>query len=244
MPIESLHATRASNTRSCERLLHLRVNQIAVCLAPAQCVSTCCLPMGWEGLIAVTSGFEVNGSVSILPTGLAPLVKLQVFIDLAHAPITAQDRQAPWAALPVPFSQVQSEQALERWYLEQAMAGGTAYQAFASVLRQTESYGLVRFLLEQGTHSEKLTTLAHRYGVSVSHFRRLCWQALGTAPKPALRGWRTAQALLNMSLQDCSLTDLALEFGFSSSSHFSKEIRELVGFTPSSLADITYLPSK
>ncbi|MCK8688490.1 AraC family transcriptional regulator, partial [Pseudomonas umsongensis] len=75
MPIESLHATRASNTRSCERLLHLRVNQIAVCLAPAQCVSTCCLPMGWEGLIAVTSGFEVNGSVSILPAGLAPLVK-------------------------------------------------------------------------------------------------------------------------------------------------------------------------
>lgn len=244
MPIESLHATRATNTRSCERLLHLRVDQSAVCLAPAQCVSACCLPMGWEGLIAVTSGFEVNGSMPTLPIAQAPLVKLQVFIDMGHAPITQRDRQAPWAALPAPYSQVQSEQTLERWYLDQAMAGGAAYQAFASVLRQTESYGLVRFLLEQGTHSEKLTTLAQRYGVSVSHFRRLCRQALGTAPKPALRGWRTAQALLNMSLQDCSLTDLALEFGFASSSHFSKEVRELVGFTPSSLADITYLPGK
>ena len=102
----------------------------------------------------------------------------------------------------------------------------------------------MRFLLEQGTRSEKLTTLAQRYGVSVSHFRRLCHQALGSAAKPALRGWRTAQALLNMSLGDGSLTDVALEFGFASSSHFSKEIRELVGFTPSSLADITYLPGK
>jgi AraC-like DNA-binding protein len=225
-------------------MLHLRVDQSAVCLAPARCVSACCLPMGWEGLIAVTSGFEVNGSMPTLPIAQAPLVKLQVFIDLGHAPITRRGRQVPWAALPVPFLQVQSEQALERWYLEQAMAGGAAYQAFASVLRQTESYGLVRFLLEQGTHSEKLTHLAQRYGVSVSHFRRLCRQALGTAAKPALRGWRTAQALLNMSLQDCSLTDLALEFGFASSSHFSKEVRELVGFTPSSLADITYLPGK
>ena len=47
-----------------------------------------------------------------------------------------------------------------------------------------------------------------------------------------------------MSLEDGSLTDVALEFGYASSSHFSKEIRELVGFSPSSLADITDLSSK
>ena len=38
-----------------------------------------------------------------------------------------------------------------------------------------------------------------------------------------------------------SLTDVALEFGYASSSHFSKEIRELVGIAPSSLIDITGL---
>lgn len=47
-----------------------------------------------------------------------------------------------------------------------------------------------------------------------------------------------------MSLEDSSLTDVALEFGFASSSHFSKEIRDLVGYSPSSLADITHLSSK
>lgn len=244
MHIESPHATRLPEARSSERVLHLRVDQAPLCLGTVQCAPACCLPVGWEGLIAMNGGFGLNASVQTLPIAQAPLVKLQVFIDLGYGAIDRRPGPTAWAALPVAYPQVASEKALERWYIQQAMAGGEAYQAFASVLRQTESYGLVRFLLEQGTHSEKLTTLAQRYGVSVSHFRRLCRQALGTAAKPALRGWRTAQALLNMSLQDGSLTDVALEFGFASSSHFSKEIRELVGFTPSSLADITYLPGK
>lgn len=244
MHIEQLSATCFPDARSSERVLHLRVSQFPVSLASAQCATACCLPAGWEGLIAMNGAFEVSGEVQTLPLAQAPLVKLQVFIDLGNAPIHPPRNRAPWATLAVAYPTVQCEKTIERWYIEQAMAGGLAYQTFASVLRHTESYGLVRFLLEQGTHSEKLTALAQRYGVSVSHFRRLCRQALGTAAKPALRGWRTAQALLSMSLLDCSLTDVALEFGFASSSHFSREIRELVGFTPSSLADITYLPGK
>lgn len=245
MHIESLRVTGFPEARFNERVVHLRVSESAVCLASQQCTgATCCLPVGWEGLVALNGALQVSGSVQALPIAQAPLVKLQVFIDQGKALADQPSSQATWGVLPVAHSSVQTDRALERWYIEQAMASAPAYQAFASVLRQTESYGLVRFLLDQGTHSEKLTALAERYGVSVSHFRRLCRQALGTATKPALRGWRTAQALLNMSLQDGSLTDVALEFGFASSSHFSREIRELVGFTPSSLGDITYLPGK
>ncbi|MGJ7515629.1 helix-turn-helix domain-containing protein [Pseudomonas baetica] len=242
--IESLGATGLPDARFSEPVLFLRVSESPACLVSQQFASTCWLPAGWEGLIAMSGVVEVRGGVQALPIAQAPLVKLQVFIDQGNALNDQRASEAPWAVLPVPGSTVQCQRPLERWYIEQAMIGGLAYQAFASVLRHTESYGLVRFLLEQGTHSEKLSTLAQRYGVSVSHFRRLCRQALGTAAKPALRGWRTAQALLNMSLQDGSLTDVALEFGFASSSHFSREIRELVGFTPSSLADISYLAGK
>jgi AraC-like DNA-binding protein len=241
--IQSLHATVLPDARCSERVLHVRVSESPVYLATAQCPRVC-LPVGWEGLIATSDTFELSGGVQILPVAEAPLVKLQVFIDLGNALVDQRPSPTSWAALPVAYPTVWSGRALERWYIEQAMVGGMAYQTFAGVLRHTESYGLVRFLLEQGTHSEKLSTLAQRYGVSVSHFRRLCRQALGTAAKPALRGWRAARALLNMSLQDGSLTDVALELGFASSSHFSKEIRDLVGFTPSSLADITYLPGK
>ena len=242
--IESPPAAGFPDARFSERVLHLRVSQSPLHLASVQSALACCLPVGWEGLIAMSGVCEVRGSAQASPIAQAALVKLQVFIDQGSALTNQRSNQAPWAALPVAQQTIQCERALARWYIEQAMTGGMAYQAFACVLRHTESYGLVRFLLEQGTHSEKLSTLAQRYGVSVSHFRRLCQQALGTAAKPVLRGWRTAQALLNMSLQDSSLTDVALEFGFASSSHFSREIRELVGFTPSSLADITYLPVK
>lgn len=237
-----MHTITFPDARSGERVLHLRVSESTLLLDSVQHHR---LPAGWEGLIAVGEALQMcGGCVQVRPLSESLLVKLQVFIDLGDAQIDQRPRHGLWAMLPVTHEAVRSERALERWYIEQAMGGSPAFQRFAGVLRHTESYGLVRFLLEQGTRSEKLTDLAQRYGVSVSHFRRLCHQALGSAAKPALRGWRTARALLNMSLQEGSLTDVALEFGFASSSHFSKEIRELVGFTPSSLSDITFLPGK
>lgn len=226
-------------------VMHLCVGDSPVQLGTARSGLSQRLPAGWQGLLVLRDGLHVNGAgLHARPLCEAPLVKLQAFLDMSDAFVDQRADAAPWALLPVADEVARSPERFERWYIEQAMGAGVGYQAVANLLRHHESYGLVRFLLEQGTHSEKLNTLAQRYGVSVSHFRRLCRQALGCAAKPALRGWRTAQALLNMSLQDGSLTDVALEFGFASSSHFSKEIRELVGFAPSSLADITYLPGK
>lgn len=171
MHIESLPATGFPDARFSERVLHLRVSESPVHLVSQQCASACHLPVGWEGLIAMNGVFEVRGSVQILPIPEALLVKLQVFIDMGNALIDQRSSQASCAVLPVVYPIVQSETSLERWYIEQAMVGDVAYQAFASMLRHSESYGLVHFLLEQGTHSEKLSTLARRYGVSVSHFR-------------------------------------------------------------------------
>ncbi|WP_338474472.1 helix-turn-helix domain-containing protein [Pseudomonas sp. MS646] len=228
-----------------ERVVHLRVVQGTVALSNARCGHCQALPSGWQGLVVLRDPLRFSGGeLQVLPVSAAPLVKLQAFFDMSDAFAAKRAEAAPWAVLPVADDVVRSQARLERWFIEQALGGTPGYHAVAQLLRQHESYGLVRFLLEQGTRSEKLNTLAQRYGVSVSHFRRLCRQALGSAAKPALRGWRTAQALLDMSLGNGSLTDVALAFGFASSSHFSKEVRELVGFAPSSLADITYLPGK
>lgn len=244
MPINRLSTSPLADVRPDEQVMFVRVAERAVCLTLAGCALGCCLPAGWQGLLAVHGKFETTDGVQILPMPEACLVKLQVFIDRGDAMIEQSPGPAPWAALPVSFEAIESDKLLERWYIEQALRGGLSYRAFASVLRHHENYWLVQFLLEQGASSEKLVWLAQRYGVSVSHFRRLCRHALGGATKPALRAWRTAQALLSMSLEDRSLTDVALQFGYASSSHFSKDIRELVGFAPSSLADITHLSGK
>nr|WP_251030599.1 MULTISPECIES: helix-turn-helix domain-containing protein [Pseudomonas] len=225
-----------------ERLLHLRVARGTVELSAVTARRTRCLTNGWQGLMVLNEPLQyTGGELHVRPVCAAPLVKVQAFVDMSAAFAAHTADAAPWALLPVADDVICAQDRFERWYIEQALSGAPAYHAVANLLRRHESYGLVRFLLEQGTRSEKLNTLAQRYGVSVSHFRRLCRQALGSAAKPALRGWRTAQALLDMSLGDSSLTDVALAFGFASSSHFSKEVRELVGFAPSSLADITDL---
>lgn len=228
-----------------EQVLRIRNGGKVLCLAHRESSACLCLAPGWQGLLVLRPGLQVvSGNAWVLPLSQMNLVKLQFFIDQGVAPGVQPARNEPWAVLSEGRARGQAVSGLESWYLTLALRGDAAYRAFARQLRGGESYQLLGFLLEQGSTSEKLQDLAGRYGVSVSHFRRLCRQALGGAAKPELRGWRTAQALLCMTEGAASLTDVALEFGYASSSHFSKEIRELVGVAPSSLIDITRLSSE
>lgn len=201
-----------------------------------------CLPPGSAGLLAAKPGLQVlEGSARLLPVSRMSLVKLQFFIDQGVSSNSQSAPEQPWAWLGNGCLFQATGAALDFWYLSLALREGRDYQAFARLLRQGESYQLLGFLLQEGVGSEKLQDLAGRYGVSVSHFRRLCQQALGGAAKPELREWRTARALLTLVEGSGSLTEIALEHGYASSSHFSKEVRELVGVAPSSLIDITRL---
>jgi len=231
--------------KSGEQVLRIRNGPDILCLEHRESSALLRLAPGWQGLLVLRPGLQVvSGSAWVLPMSQMSLFKLQFFIDQGGEPGMRPVRSEPWAVLSEDRSQGRAAPGLESWYLTLALQGDEAYRAFASHLRSSESYQLLGFLLEQGSGREKLQDLAGRYGVSVSHFRRLCRQALGGAAKSELRGWRTARALLSMAEGAASLTDVALEFGFASSSHFSKEIRELVGVAPSSLIDITRLSSE
>lgn len=232
-------------TKPGEQIVRIRNGRKALCLAHRESSVQWCLAPGWKGLLALCPGLQVvSGNAWVLPLAQTNLVKLQFFIDQGMARGVDAACREPWAALSESDTQEQQVSNLESWYLTLALQGHSAYRAFARQLRSGESYLLLGFLLEQGASSEKLQDLAGRYGVSVSHFRRLCRQALGCAAKIELREWRTARALLTMAERAGSLTDVALELGYASSSHFSKEIRELVGVAPSSLVDITRLSSE
>lgn len=228
---------------SAQRVSFMRAGDAGVCLSLDELMVCWYLPPGWQGLVVGRSALKVvSGGWSSAALPGTCLMKLQVFIDMGVAFERDRPYAQPWAALPMPLAAGRSRACLERWYLDRALRDDPDYQSFAGVLRQSASYWLVRFLLEQGTASEKLIGLARRYGVSVSHFRRLCHQALGGAAKPELRDWRAAKALLRMIRGGGSLTDVALEYGYASSSHFSKEVRELLGVAPSRLLDIVEQP--
>lgn len=226
-----------------ECLLYVCNGPFALHLMPRGQAGECHLPAGWQGLLGVHGGLRLcSGAAQVWPVPQAVLVKLQFFIDQAM-PVPGHLS----AGQPLGWLAAASQHphgSLQGWYVMQALQGGADYQAFAQALRRWESYQLVRFLHEQSVLGTKVQALAARYGVSISHFRRLCHQALGTGGKTELRDWRAARALLAVADGPTSLTDVALEHGYASSSHFSRDIRQMLGVMPSSLVDITRLPSQ
>lgn len=197
------------------------------------------LPAGWEGLLAITDHRRLNPVPTPLRAVRCPsLVRLQVFIDQGCDVPREQAAVLPVACLSVPLAMARDAQLLEPWYIHQALGASAEYERFAVALRSSEEYWLVRYLLEQGGRQDSLQMLARRYGVSVSHFRRLCRQALGGATKPALRDWRVARALLEVIREGRSLTEVAQNQGYCSSSHLSRDVRELLGVAPSQLGNI------
>ena len=202
------------------------------------------LPPGWRGVVWIGEGIVMRGR-PVRMTSLAhgALVKLQFFLDQAGASERMVASGAAVAVLPDRSPLAGSPESLGQWYLGHALRADADYLQFAHALRSCESYSLLAFLNDSVASSDTLQVLAERYGVSVSHFRRLGRCALGGTVKTGLRQWRTARALLAMTDGRRPLTDVAMQLGYASSSHFSKEIKELVGVVPSRLIDITRLPN-
>lgn len=105
-------------------------------------------------------------------------------------------------------------------------------------IRNREDYWVSYFLLSQMMNNEDENTLhkincaSKRYGVSESYFRKLCYRAFTRSPKKQLRLWRAARSVLHLIEQDDSISTIAGNNGYASSSHFSSEIKSHFGITP------------
>ncbi|MFI8718489.1 helix-turn-helix domain-containing protein [Stenotrophomonas sp. NPDC077464] len=101
-------------------------------------------------------------------------------------------------------------------------------------LARSESYGLMRFLLEEGGDNT-VAALAQRYGLSSAQFHRRCRQVLGRPLKRELRIQRAARALLAYPGRARSFTYLAADHGYASLSHFCTDVKSLIGRSPLSV---------
>lgn len=127
----------------------------------------------------------------------------------------------PFASEVVLFSKVASE----AWFLATYLSSDNINEILFQHLRKTECYKLVRYLLSQSLIQTSLYDLGELYGVSYSHFRRLCSYALGGKVKTELCGWRVARAVLEIIEGNSDMTTIAHKYGYSSSSHFSAEVK-------------------
>ncbi|RKT98801.1 hypothetical protein C7H84_35010 [Burkholderia sp. Nafp2/4-1b] len=135
---------------------------------------------------------------------------------------------------PVTPEWIESSATLSHWLALDVLRGHRNVN-LANHLRSLESYRLTRYLISEPVEESQLRELGQRYGVSYSHFRRLCHRAFGCAAKPRLRAWRAARAALQLIEGSDSVLQVAISHGYTSASHITNDIKKLLGVTPSTV---------
>ena len=173
-----------------------------------------------------------SGSAAVLAADFISLSKLQAFIDVALN-VAERNRGNDWYGFTsLRYRKTLSPRLFESWLITQNVRRCEASDRIISLLRNTEWYWIVRFLLEAEQGEMSLKELGAKYGLSVSHFRRLSKAALGNSTKEEMCHWRLARALLDLMENGGSITDVALKHGYSSLSHFSNEVKTVLGLPP------------
>jgi AraC family transcriptional regulator len=91
---------------------------------------------------------------------------------------------------------------------------------------------ILAYIHEHLDRDIKLADLAALLDMSQFHFSHMFKQALGTAPYQYLLQQRVERAKQLLKQTERSIVDIALECGFNSHSHLSKQFRQITGITP------------
>jgi AraC-like DNA-binding protein len=173
------------------------------------------------------------GELEVQRLGVAHLAKLLAFIDSAtENQVREGESGAACVLLDLAPEHVATPRALEYWYLRQMLAGKDAFSLLAAFLRRLENYWLVKYLVAESSQLKSVSDLGLEYGLSSSHFRRVCKAILGKSAKSELKVWRAARAMLDVVGGRNTMTEVAIKHGYASSSHFSTEIKTLFGLPP------------
>lgn len=192
-----------------------------------------------QGLLALAPATLTveRGQFEYLFLDFTHLAKLQVFIDKSQNRESEHRPRTLFGYVPAELDAHPTPKDIEYWLLNQALYRAQGLTLFSDVLRQSEWYALVAFLFDayRTNSSQRLQILCLRYGLSVSHFRRLSRRALGNTAKAALRDWRLGQALLELIDGENNLTTIAMNHGYASLSHFSNDVKDVLGMSPRNL---------
>jgi AraC-like DNA-binding protein len=93
---------------------------------------------------------------------------------------------------------------------------------------------LLRYLRHHCTQAVDLDEVAHRFGYSPRHFRRVFRDATATTPHEYLVKLRVGHAMRALRATDDNVTDIAFASGFNDSNYFSYSFHKLIGMSPSS----------
>lgn len=204
-----------------------------------------CLPPGWVGVIMLKfSTMKVlDGQVKIQTICSSAMGKMQVFFDRWNSnretlaeKSSEKSLKVNWVALEVPNNlDLKDDKTKEEWWLNCLLHRSNLdeIKMLSVLLRKSESYNLVQYLYDEFYAGSCVKELSKKYGVSVSHFRRLATVALGGSTKGTFHDWRISNAVLDLVTgDDNSFTDIAIKHGYASLSHFSTDVKATLGMPP------------
>ncbi len=116
--------------------------------------------------------------------------------------------------------------------LRQYTASQPNLAVYEGGLPQHQLMQVLEYIHEHLDQDIKLTDLAQLLGMSQFHFSYLFKQAIGTSPYQYLLQQRIERAKQLLKQPDRSIMEIALECGFNSHSHLSKQFRQFTGMTP------------
>ncbi len=185
----------------------------------------------------------IEGRLEYMPLDLNAMCKLQAFLDTSlelsgYSDVQECEPARDFGFEPLCLRDGLSNKQLEIWMIQHFLMKSAGMKEIAALLRGAECYWLVKFLIQQTDATESLQSLSQRYGLSVSHFRRLSRKALGNTTKTELKSWRLIRALLDNMGERSNLTDLAVKHGYSSLSHFSCDVKNMFKVSPRALRNI------
>jgi AraC-like DNA-binding protein len=201
------------------------------------------LPAGQGLLLACrdASLLILEGNVEVKRLGVINFAKLLAFIDVVE-PVgnSPQDDASAYVVMALDSEHVRDKRTLEYWFIRQVINGDSSFRALSTFLRRLENYWLVKYLVSESSQQKNVSDLGDEYGLSYSHFRRICKAALGTSVKSELKIWRAARSLLDVVGGQETMTEIAIRNGYASSSHFSTEIKNLFGLSPRAIMELKY----
>jgi AraC family transcriptional regulator len=118
--------------------------------------------------------------------------------------------------------------------LRQYLASKPHLAVYEGGLPQRQLLQVLEYIHAHLDRDLKLADLAGSIGMSQFHFSHLFKQSLGTSPHQYLLQQRIERAKQLLKQTDRSIIEIALECGFNSHSHLSKQFRQLTGMTPKS----------
>jgi AraC family transcriptional regulator len=116
--------------------------------------------------------------------------------------------------------------------LRQYSASKPQLSVYEGGLPQRQLQQILEYIDVHFDRDIKLADLAGLLGMSQFHFSHLFKQSIGTSPHQYILQQRIERAKQLLKQTNRSIVEIALECGFNSHSHLSKQFRQLAGMTP------------